>query len=48
MVEITGMESVPTFIVFLFVFSGENAEEEHYSYIDHKKEQLNVLYDNRY
>jgi len=27
--------------------SGENAEEEHYSYIDHEKEQLNVLYDNR-
>ncbi|XP_020628798.1 uncharacterized protein LOC110065957 [Orbicella faveolata] len=27
--------------------SKENAEEEHYSYIEHKKEELNILYDNR-
>lgn len=36
-------------IVFVVLFSEENGEdEEHYSYIDNKKENLNILYDNRY
>lgn len=31
----------------IYVNRGENAEEGFYSYIEHKKEKLNILYDNR-
>ena len=36
------------YYVFVVVFRTENAEEGYYSYIKHKKEKLNILYDNRY
>lgn len=31
----------------IYVNSEENAEEDYYSYIEHQKENLNILYDNR-